>query len=196
MQNRLLDYAKGQGFVNPVEKLGTAIHEMVHINSASHEGYFIDGVYYEPYLRRDAWPSLVNRDIAGYMSGSERGPIYTFYVLNTPTNHLGNVVDELNAYQHVLQFICANEPESTQRQVQNLIGHLHLQEAYLRTLRTVFPGEYARLARNRESRGALITITERVWRSLAACGLPKDRIPSTEAYYFRELVQKLGTGSE
>lgn len=177
-------YAEAQGFRLPYEKLATELHEMIHIDSAAHQGYFIDGIYYEPYVNQAAWPGVSNQDIAPHMLPAERGLIFTNYVLGLPANHLGNVVDEINAYSHVVEFVCRNEPPSASKQVASLLGHLQLQEAYLRTLRIAKPDEYKLLARNLESRGAMVEITNRAWLALQSCGVEPGAIPSTEIEVF------------
>lgn len=179
------DYAVKQGFRGPVEGLATVVHELIHVDSASHQGFYVNGIYYEPYLRRDAWPSLTNEKVRPYLLDQERrGPIYQLYALNTPNNHLGNLVDEINAYGHVLPFVCRNEPESTQKQVTNLIGFLNLTEGYLRTLRTGLPNEFERFAANREARGAFSMVMQRAWTALRECGVPDGMIPAQEAGNF------------
>jgi len=186
----LRDYANKQGFRRPIENLATIVHEIIHIDSFVHQGFFVDGVYYEPYLRADAWPSLTNEQVRPYLRDHERGSIYRLYALNTPRNHLGNIVDEINVYGHVLPFVCKAEPESAEKQVKNLIGFLHLSEGYLRTLRTMMPGEYIQLVRNKETRGILVLVIQRAWKALRACGVPEQAIPAQEAAYF---VQASGT---
>lgn len=185
------DYALKQGFRKPFENLGVVIHERIHVESAAHQGFFIDGVYYEPYLNRSSWPNLTNEQVRPYMRPEEKGVIYSLYVQNTPDNHLGNVVDELNAYGHVLEFICKNEPESTEKQVRNILGFLHLQEAYLRAIRIAMPEDYKRLAYNRQSRGAVITVTDRAWKAMQVCGFTATQIPSQEVEYFAAVVKML-----
>jgi len=180
----LRDYANKQGFRRPVENLATIVHEIIHIDSFVHEGFFVDGVYYEPYLRKDAWPSLTNEQVRPYLLDHERGVVYRLYALNTPHNHLGNIVDEINVYGHVLPFVCKAEPESTEKQVKNLIGFLHLAEGYLRTLRTMMPGEYARMGHNKETRGIFALVIQRAWKALRECGVSDHAIPAQEAAYF------------
>lgn len=177
---QLRSYATSQGFALPMENLATVVHEIIHIASAAHHGYFVDGTYYEPYLRHGAWPNLTNRDMAAMMPGREKGNIYNRYVLNTPTNHLGNIVDEINAYSHVAPFVCRHEPASAGKQTTNLIEFLQLQEGYLRTLRAMIPSEYRSLAGNREARGVLLLVTQRAWDALRACGVPENQIPAIE----------------
>lgn len=176
----LAAYATRQGFRQPYEHLGTVLHEMIHITSAAHDGFFIDGIYYEPYLHRDAWPHLSNAEIDKYLTPQERTIITAIYLPNTPKNNLGNVLDEINAYSHVAKFICDNEPLSAEKQVRNLLGHLQLQEAYLRVLRTTLPVEYWQLAARRESRGAMVTLNARAVQALRACGVGEARIPVAE----------------
>lgn len=178
------DYANRQGFRRPVENLATVVHELIHIDSSTHQGFFIDGIYYEPYLRRDAWPSPTNEQVKPYLLEPERGVIYRFYLLNTPQNHLGNVVDEINAYGHVLPFVCRNEPDSTDKQVKNLIGFLHLTEGYLRTLRTGLPAEYLRFSGQKEARGVFGLAVQKAWNALHDCGVSDGAIPAQEARFF------------
>lgn len=186
----LADYATRQGFRQPYENLGTVLHEMIHIASAAHDGFFIDGIYYEPYLQCGAWPSLSNADIDKYLTPQERTIISAIYLPNTPNNNLGNVLDEINAYSHVAQFICDNEPLSAEKQVRNLLGHLQLQEAYLRVVRTTSPVEYRQLAASRQSRGAMVTLNARAVQALRACGVGEVRIPAAEVEYLLRLSDK------
>lgn len=188
-QSGFSQYANQQGFRKPYENLATAIHETIHLASAMHAGYFIDGVYYEPYIGAEHWPSLRNRDIAPLMQSEEKGIIYSVYMRATPNNNLGNILDEVNAYTHVLGFICRHEPESAGRQAVNLIGHLHVVEAYLRVTRTNRPDEYAKLIGDRLSAGAITTITTRAWSALLACGLSAAQLPRGEADYFNRQRQ-------
>lgn len=177
------DYAARQGFRRPYEHLATVVHELIHIDSAVHQGFYIEGTYYEPYLAAGAWPSLNNEQVRPYLTEPERSSnIYRLYVLNTPSNHLGNIVDEINAYSHVAPLVCVYERESAEKQSRNLTGFLHLVEGYLRTLRTRLPGEYQRLREHREARGALTLILERAWAALRVCGV-REGVPGGEARY-------------
>lgn len=180
----MMEYARMQGFTAPYEQYITMIHELSHISSASHQGYFMDGVYYEPYVAPEYWPTLRNKDVAPLMLPDEKGPIYSIYMPSTPANNLGNILDEVNAYTHGMTFICKHEPQSAKRQAANLIGHLNVIEAYLRTARTRLPAEYKTLIENRLSAGALTTITQRAWAALSACGLPQGTLGSGEATNF------------
>lgn len=177
------DYANRQGFRRPIENLATVVHEIIHIDSLVHQGYFIDGTYYEPYLRKNTWPNLTNEQVRPHVQENERGVIYQFYAINTPRNNLGNLIDEINAYTHVLPYICHNEPESTEKQVKNLIGFLYLTEAHLRTLRTTQPVEYTRFSNQKEARGAFTLVIQRSWKALTDCK-SQVAIPSQEAAYF------------
>ncbi len=178
------EYARRQGFHGSFERLGTVVHEIIHLDSFRHQGFFVDGSYYEPYVKAQAWPGLTNQGVAPHLLPHERGAVFDLYVRNTPQNHLGNIADEINAYGHVLPFICRHEPTSTGKQVRSLIGFLHIVEGYLRTLRTVMPGEYQKLAASRETRGALVLIIERGWAALRECGMSNAAIPVSEATQF------------
>lgn len=187
---QLVGYANQQGFRQPFENLGTAVHEMIHIASAIHAGFFIDGVYYEPYLRSNAWPGLKNSDVGNFLLPEERSLISSVYLPNTPKNNLGNVLDEINAYSHVTGFICRNEPASAGKQVHNLTGHMFLLEAYLRAARTRLPEDYLKLGASRESRGAIETLYTRAVDALKACGVPESRIPGRETKHFLGLGRR------
>lgn len=175
------NYAVQQGFAEPVERLATVIHELIHVDSAAHMGFFIDGVYYEPYVAASHWPRVNNQQLAQFTNLAGAGAVFHRYVLNTPTNHLGNVIDEINAYAHVLPFVCAHEPKNAQKQTDNLIGFLFLVENYLRVLRTVFPDEYRRLTTSREAKGAFGLVVSRAWRALQGCRVPPGNYSRTEA---------------
>jgi len=183
-RDQLSQYAIRQGFTRPVENLATVVHENIHIDSAAHDGYFVDGIYYEPYLRREAWPHLTNSQVGAALLSGEKGLISNVYVRNAPNNHLGNVVDEINAYTHVLPMVCRFEPESKGKQITNLTGFLNLAEGYLRTMRTNLPREYARLSGNREARGAFTLIVQRAWTALRDCGVSDAAMSVQEARYF------------
>lgn len=177
-------YAQRQGFRGPVEQLATVVHELIHVDSAVHSGFFIGGTFYEPYLRPDAWPALSNAQIAGEMQPEEKGNIYQFYVLASPKNTIANIIDELNAYSQVATFICQNEPSSSDKQIRNMIGHLNVLEAYLRTLRTKAPDDYKKMARNKEAKGAMTTIVSNTRTALGNCGVDSRKIPRQEANFF------------
>lgn len=172
------DYALRQGFKQPIERVGTVLHEMVHADSYMHQGFLVDGVYYEPYMT--GWPELNNQAIAPLVPAADRDLIYTSYVLKAPSNHLGNVLDEINAYSSVAPTICLQEAASGSKQVTNLVGFLRLQETYLQQLRTAMPGDYARMRKSQAHVGAIRLITQRAWMALKACGQAEDAIPRRE----------------
>ncbi|MQA40758.1 hypothetical protein [Rugamonas aquatica] len=182
-------YAAGQGFSRPVERLATVVHELIHIDSAAHQGYYIDGVYYEPYLAASAWPSLRNEEVGPWMRGDEKGNIYSLYMRATPKNTLGNALDEVNAYGQVLPFVCRNEADSADRQIRNLLGQLYVVEAFLRVARMARPEDYRALTRRHASAGALKTITGRAWYALVACGVPAAQLPNQETRYLLERME-------
>lgn len=185
----LEQYARGQGFRNPVENLAVVTHELVHIFSAVHQGFYIKGTYYEPYLNPSSWPSMTNSELIGKILPSEMSNITSLYARNTPNNTLGNVVDELNAHSQVAEFICRNEPQSGDKQVRNIFGHLLLQEAFLRNIRIAKPAEYKSLSLSKTSRGAMFTITTNSWTALARCGANPNLVAQTEVRYLFSLPQ-------
>jgi len=184
----LARYAQSQGFRAPVENLGTVVHELVHIRSATASGFFIRGVVYEPYLNAHAWPRLTNHEVSRRIAPQEMSVITSVYMRNTPANNLGNILDELSAHAQVAPFICRNEPESGNKQVRNILGHLHVQEAYLRVTRQELGSDYRKLLQSRESSGAIYTITQLAWKALERCGVPFSAIPKAEVSYFFSLL--------
>lgn len=180
----LTKYARGQGFVRPVEELATVAHELVHIDSAAHSGFYVDGIYYEPYLRRDAWPQLTSSEVLPYVLPSEHSAATLRYAQTVPNATVGNIVDEINAYAHVLRFVCRNDQEGAQRQLDRISGFLTFLEVYLRVLRVSKSAEYRALQVNREARGALLLITDKAYAAVGQCA-PTWRIQKTE----RELLK-------
>ena len=126
-RQQLSDYADMQGFTRPYEHLATIVHELIHIDSYVHQGFFIDGVYYAPYMKPGAWGSLTNKDVLPYL---EPSIVRDEYVRNTPANNLGNIVDEMNAYGHVIGFVCDNEPDGCDRQIANGEDFLMVADKY------------------------------------------------------------------
>lgn len=177
-------YANSQGFNQPYENLATTVHELIHIASAHHSGYFIDGNYYEPYVDSRYWPALKNREVLPGIREHEKGVMVSLYMRSTPDNNLGNVLDEINAYSHVAPFVCQHESQSAEKQVRNLTGLLHIVEAYLRATKALPNEAYTRLVTNPVSSGALATIVTNAWRALMACGVDRRMIPQHEASAF------------
>jgi hypothetical protein len=123
-------YAKTQKFVQPYEFLATVVHELIHVDSVAHRGYWINGTeYLKPYLTDvNLWPSITNKDILPYLAS---GPITSQYARNTPNNTLANCIDEINAYTHVIGFVSTHEPESAHKQIDALKGHINMVNVYL-----------------------------------------------------------------
>jgi len=180
----LSQYANQQGFRSEFENLGTIVHEQIHIASAVHQGYFIDGIYFEPYLTAEHWPSLRNQDIRPLIQAGEQSIITTVYMPSTPNNGLANILDELNAYGQVIDFICMNEPSSSAKQVTNTVGFLRVLEVYFRAL-AANPAAYAQLINDRLSGGAVETIVGRGHAALNACGVSAAKIPTPNTDQFR-----------
>lgn len=181
---QLTKYASQQGFRRPVENMAVVIHEMIHIDSAIHQGFLVDGVYYEPYLNKAAWPDLTNAQIEPLLTTQERSSVvFSLYFRKTPNNNLGNIVDEINAYGQTIGIVCENEPESKLKQVTNLISFLHLSEGYLRAMRTGWPAEYVKFVGQREANGAFTLVVRNAWTALTACGVHPSYLPAQEASY-------------
>lgn len=170
--DRLATYAIQQGFHEPPNVLVTIVHELIHIDSAAHNAYSVGGRYLAPYVNKSAWPYLNNADVSAYLTPQDvtrLGLIYSSYIRATPSNRLGNVLDEINAYSQSLPFLCAEAPPQAVIHVQNLTGHLTLVDFYLRTLANNFPEQYRKLASNRVSRGALETLVANAYTTLNVC---------------------------
>lgn len=171
-RDRLATYAVQQGFVEPENLLATSVHELIHIDSAAHQGFSVGGAYLAPYVARSAWPFLTNADVAAYLAPAERarlGLVFSVYVKLNPSNRLGNVLDEINAYTQTTPFLCAEAPRQAVVPLENLIGHIMLVEFYLRTLAERFPDQYRKLAADRVSRGALETLVASAYTTLNTC---------------------------
>jgi len=165
-------YAAQQGFLEPENVLVTTLHELIHIDSAAHQGYSVAGTYLAPYVSHASWPFLNNADVAAYLSPSEKSalePIYSSYIRQIPQNRLGNVLDEVNAYSQTVPFLCQETPGQAVAHLHNLVGHLTLVEFYLRTLRERFPAQHEKLTKNRVSRGALETLVANAYKTLNLC---------------------------
>jgi len=123
-------YAVTQGFLLPYEKLATTVHEMIHVDSAAHRGYWINGSeYLRPYVTDiHAWPAITNKDVLPKLANDS---IRNQYARNAPNNTIANCLDEINAYSHVIGFVRTHEPESLSQQVSALEGHLHMVDVYL-----------------------------------------------------------------
>lgn len=171
-QTQLTEYVYRQNFRAPAEAFASIVHELIHIDSAAHRAYFIDGAYYEPYLAPDAWPLINNKDVATYLTREQvlgLGPLHSNYLLNTPRNTLGNVIDEINAYSQTLPFICTEAPAQAPVHVRALAGHLTLADDYLGLLATRYPDQYRALAKHRTARGALETVIANGYTALNQC---------------------------
>lgn len=165
-------YAAQQGFFEPENVLATTLHELIHIDSAAHQGYSVAGTYLAPYVSHQSWPFLNNADVSAYLSPPEKsalGLIHSSYIRLTPQNRLGNVLDEINAYTQTVPFLCQEAPGQSITHLNNLVGHLTLVEFYLRTLRERFPEQYRKLTANRVSRGALETLVANAYKTLNLC---------------------------
>lgn len=177
-------YARMQKFSRPLEQLGTVVHELIHVDSLVHSGFFVEGVYYEPYLRSTAWPQLSNEQLAQHLKSEEKNSrVFWDYVLKTPKNHLGNALDELNAHTHVVPWVCQHEPASKEIQSNNLNGFLLLVNSYLRVLEEHYESQYHELLQAVESRGALTLLVSRALSARTKCATPvPDDLPNISAF--------------
>lgn len=193
LQKTLADYANRQGFRSPFENFGVVLHEMIHLKSVSNSGFFLDGIFYEPYLNASHWPNLKNADVAIRLLPSEKSLITSVYFQTTPDNNLGNIIDEINAYSQTHIFICRNEPQSIDKQRVNLVGFLRVLEAYLRILRITSPKEYEKFVNDAQGAGAVDTFVLKAWEALASCGAPIATFRFPEAVQFIRYHQTIAT---
>jgi len=192
LRSTLAKYASAQGFRAPIVNLATQIHELIHVESSIRQGFFLDGEYFEPYLNPDHWPKITNAEIRPQIRPEEQSVIVSVYMANTPNNGLGNIIDEINAYSQVHEFICKNESQSIQKQRENLVGFLRVLEAYLRTLRTMDRESYERLVDDAQGAGAVETFVLKAWEALAKCGLEIPKFRFSEAVTFIRYHQHKG----
>lgn len=195
LEKTLSKYASNQGFRSPFENLGVMIHEIIHISSATNAGFYLDGIFYEPYLEPSHWPNLKNTDVLLRLTANERSAITSIYMTATPNNNLGNIIDEINAYSQTHVFICRNEPGSIDKQRANLIGFLRVLEAYLRTSRTTDSKGYETFANDAQGAGALNTFVLKAWEALATCGAAVRTFRFPEAVQFIRYHQAIAAGT-
>jgi len=146
---KLVEYARAQGFDEPEEEKAVVAHELVHIAQAHNRGYYFDGVYQGPYLLDPVWQSFglpTNKQVLAKMSHDQKnGFIPRNYAGNTPDNTLSNVIDEINAYRLTAPWICTRSyPERCRKQVIALSGHLDLAAQHLSLLRREQPEQAER----------------------------------------------------
>ena len=86
-------YAVNQGFNMPIEKKATVLHELIHIDSSVHGGYYIDGKTYRyPYIGDSSWPKTTMTDLMPKLTKYDKeklGIVYTHYMKNAPNNGFG-----------------------------------------------------------------------------------------------------------
>ncbi|WP_205182623.1 hypothetical protein [Burkholderia sp. LMG 13014] len=172
---QLQAYARSQDFTEPHEQLAIVSHELIHVASAAHDGYWINGTIYEGY-QSQLWKGISAGDVTP--SPDERNqmaPILNNYWERNPSNDLGRVIDEINAYGETTAFVCLYARERASRQTGPLIGHLTLLNAWLRAFRTNAPDQYARLKTTNTTRGIIGLTVNQAWHALASCGVQQIR---------------------
>ena len=173
-------YADSQGFRGPYERLSTITHELIHIDSAAHGAYRIHGQSFDPYNAPRAWPAY---RFSQFRDAVARTPptataiantaVFTFYVVNAPDNTLASLADELNAYGQSTHWLCAATPSAEERSksTQSMRDMLRVTNAFLATLHTEEPSQYAALyARQKPARNLLALTALNALESLTLCG--------------------------
>jgi hypothetical protein len=117
------------------------------------------------------------------------------YLRDTPDNHLGNIVDELNAYGQTLLYASPKEKGSLKKQVSNLKGHLAVVEVYLRLLEEEYPKKYVIFTKNKAGR-VLRLMCINAWKTLAKAGVDKDDVSLDRAARFIDFVDQNRVGWE
>ena len=168
---QLQTYAKSQDFTDPHEQLTVVVHELIHIASAAHQGYWVRGTIYDGYTRH-YWQGLKASDVDPTPGErNQMAAILNNYWERNPANDMGNVVDEINAYGETVPFVCAYAPTRASRQVQPLIGHLTLLNAWLRAFRTLNHSRYVELQSTNATRGIIDLTVHQAWQTLSQCGV-------------------------
>lgn len=183
LHETLGQYAASQGFSGPYERVATILHELIHIDSAVHGSYQIQGVGYAPYNQPSAWPTyrfLQFRDAVSRPKSVDtqeivNTPIFRLYVANIPNNTLASLADELNAYAQSTNWLCqtvkSNSNERT-KSAQSMRDMLRVTNLFLQTLRTEAPTEFVALYRSqRPARNLLALTIINAAESLAMCGM-------------------------
>lgn len=179
LHQQLSRYATTQGFTQPHEHLATILHELIHIDSAAHQAFVINGQNFAPYNQPSAWPTYnfsdfrktrSNNHIAGLQKSTEN-PIYHQYIINAPQNTLANLADELNAYTQTAQWLCETAPKTEQTKTVNSFTHLYqVTHAYLKALQTDAPAQYqAFLTKQHQARKLLELVLIKARGVLALC---------------------------
>jgi hypothetical protein len=196
----LKQYAYNQGFRGACEQRLVALHEMVHVDSAIKEAYFDRGKYVVPYLFDSAWTDLglTNWDVLDKKTTAEYhkiGSVVARYLRDTPDNHLGNIVDELNAYGQTLLYTSPKEKGALKKQIVNLKGHLAVVEVYLRLLEEEHPKKYVIFTKDKAGR-VLRLMCINAWKTLAKAGVDKDDVSLDRAARFIDFVDQNRVGWE
>lgn len=140
LHEKLDRYAEMQGFKGSTERLSTIIHELIHIDSASQQGYVISGRAYAPYGRVNAWPQFNFDDFRRAREASRliqikadtETAVYSLYVARTPNNTLANIADELNAYSQTANWLCSQVYGAERiKTIESMRDMLLLANAYL-----------------------------------------------------------------
>lgn len=131
---QMREYAKGQGFTDPIENNMTAMHELVHIGQAHHRAFLMNSGWVGSYITDGSfWQDFPNMQevIAWALDNHLTLPqkVKGYITLN-PYNKFGNVLDEINAYRLTVDTICTYERKNCQKSLDYMAGHLALLDLF------------------------------------------------------------------
>lgn len=132
---QMREYAKGQGFTDPIENNMTAMHELVHIGQAHHRAFLMDSGWVGSYITDGSfwqgYPTM-QEVIAWSLDNHLTLPqkVKGYITLN-PFNKVGNVLDEINAYRLTVDTICTYEKKNCQKSLDYMAGHLALLDLFM-----------------------------------------------------------------
>lgn len=153
----LYQYAGGLGFSEDCSQKIIVLHELIHIDSATHRSFVVDQTHLKPYIFNPVWPSINNAYVISRISRAEEvaiGYLLKAYVKPNPENKIPNILDELNAYgQTVGYFVSGTRHHKKYRT--RMAQYLYLLDAYLRVCKKNFPNQYYRMARNKDTHSTL-----------------------------------------
>lgn len=190
LHDKLYAYAQAQGFTGAYEQVSTVVHEIIHIDSAAHQAYSVEGQYYAPYNSPAAWPaytfrefvSAVNRSRLPSIKNAADNAIYTLYVSRIPSNTLANLADELNAYGQTAAWLCQSTagPDRVKTR-RSLKDTLRVTNAFLTSLNEARRGQYVALyQQQKEARNLLALVSLNALNALHSCGEALEPDEQTE----------------
>lgn len=193
-------YADTQGFRGSYERKSTVLHELIHIDSATHAAYRIKGQSFDPYNQPLAWPTYrfvqfresVTASTSFNTQAITNTPVFNLYVANTPNNTLASLADELNAYGQSTDWLCRFAPvDERSKSTHSMRDILRVTNAFLQTLRSAEPNQYSTFyAKQKSARNLLALTIFNALASLSLCGSALPNYDRNELDILVELAKK------